>query len=112
KTKNNIEIIYNSKVIELIGEDELKEIVIDNTSGKRNLKIDGMFISIGLIPQTKEFANDLLLTKDNYIKSDDCKTNILGVYVAGDVREKEIRQLTTATNDGTIAALLAISYLK
>ncbi|MEG1350986.1 MAG: FAD-dependent oxidoreductase, partial [Bacilli bacterium] len=85
KTKNNIEIIYNSKVIELIGEDELKEIVIDNTSEKRNLKIDGMFISIGLIPQTKEFANDLLLTKDNYIKSDDCKTNILGVYVAGDV---------------------------
>ncbi|MEG1900187.1 MAG: FAD-dependent oxidoreductase [Bacilli bacterium] len=112
KTKNNIEIIYNSKVIELIGEDELKEIVIDNTSEKRNLKIDGMFISIGLIPQTKEFANDLLLTKDNYIKSDDCKTNILGVYVAGDVRQKEIRQLTTATSDGTIAALLAISYLK
>ncbi|MEG1597461.1 MAG: thioredoxin-disulfide reductase, partial [Bacilli bacterium] len=44
--------------------------------------------------------------------SDDCKTNILGVYVAGDVRQKEIRQLTTATSDGTIAALLAISYLK
>ena len=52
------------------------------------------------------------LDNDNYINAgEECRTNVLGIFVAGDVRSKKIRQLTTAINDGTIAALNVIDYL-
>ena len=65
------------------------------------------------LPETKEFSNLIELDSNNYIKSsEECTTNIPGIFVAGDVREKKVRQLTTAMNDGTIAALNVIDYLK
>ena len=110
KEKNNIEIMYNSKVVKLIGDDELKSIEI---SGKEDkiIAIDGMFISIGQIPQNDIFKGIIDLNEQNYIKSIECLTNKEGIFVAGDCREKKIRQLTTAAGDGTIAALEAINYL-
>ena len=79
---------------------------------KSLLKLDGMFISIGMTAETK--VADDLLPKDNrnYIIADDCLTPKKGLFVAGDCREKEVRQLTTAVADGTIAALEVIKYLK
>lgn len=110
KEKNNIEIMYNSKVVKLIGDDELKSIEV---SGKEDkiIAIDGMFISIGQIPQNDIFKGIIDLNEQNYIKSIECLTNKEGIFVAGDCREKKIRQLTTAVGDGTIAALEAINYL-
>lgn len=110
KEKNNIEIMYNSKVVKLIGDDELKSIEV---SGKEDkiIAIDGMFISIGQIPQNDIFKGIIDLNEQNYIKSIECLTNKEGIFVAGDCREKKIRQLTTAVGDGTIAALEAIDYL-
>lgn len=110
KEKNNIEIMYNSKVVKLIGDDELKSIEV---SGKEDkiIAIDGMFISIGQIPQNDIFKGIIDLNEQNYIKSIECLTNKEGIFVAGDCREKKIRQLTTAAGDGTIAALEAINYL-
>lgn len=64
-----------------------------------------------MIPETK-LAQDLIELSDEYIISKDCKTNIPGIFVAGDCREKEIRQLTTATGDGTISAYHVIDYIK
>jgi len=112
KSKENVEIYYNSKVKEIIGEEELKSIIIEKENETIELKIDGMFISIGQIPQS-DFVKDIVnLTKYNYISSDnECKTNIEGIFVAGDCKDKKIRQLTTAVNDGTIAALEAINYI-
>lgn len=112
KNKSNVEIYYNAIVKEVIGDDSLKEIKITSKNEKINIKLDGMFISIGQIPQS-DFIKDLIkINKLNYIESDnDCKTNIEGIYVSGDVRDKKIRQLTTAVNDGTIAALVAINYI-
>lgn len=110
KEKNNIEIMYNSKVVKLIGDDELKSIEV---SGKEDkiIAIDGMFISIGQIPQNDIFKGIIDLNEQNYIKSIECLTNKEGIFVAGDCREKKIRQLTTAAGDGTIASLEAINYL-
>lgn len=111
-TKNNVEIIYNTVVTKLIGEDSLEKIEIDENGTKRSLELDGMFISAGMDAST-EVATDILpKNKDNYIIADDCKTSKKGFFVAGDCREKMVRQLTTATADGTIAATCAIDYLK
>lgn len=110
KGKNNVEIMYNSKVVKLIGDDELKSIEVSNKEDK-NIDIDGMFISIGQIPQNDIFKGIIDLNEQNYIKSIECITNKEGIFVAGDCREKKIRQLTTAAGDGTVAALEAINYL-
>jgi len=107
---NNIEIIYNANVSKLKGE-ELKEVVIDKSGNEEKIKIDGLFVSIGLIPNTK-FVDDLLdFNELGYINSENCITDKKGIFVAGDCRNKNIRQLTTAVNDGTIAATMAIEHI-
>lgn len=112
KKKDNVQIYYNSVVKEIIGEDELKAIVINNVCGDIKIDTDAMFISIGLVPQSKFLDGIVDLNDYKYISSDNsCKTSMDGVFVAGDVKDKKIRQLTTAVNDGTIAALSAIDYL-
>lgn len=108
----DIEIIYNANVKEIIGEDELKKIIIDVNGEKKEIELDGMFISIGMDAQT-DFVKELLpLSEQNYILSDDCSTLKSGIFVAGDCRHKNIRQLTTAVSDGAVAASYAIKYLE
>ena len=109
--KENIEVILNAKVTKLIGEDELEKIEYETNNKKENLKIDGMFISIGLTPQNEIVKDILKVNKYGYIESDNCITNVPGIFVAGDCRDKEIRQVTVATSDGTIAAMKANNYL-
>ena len=71
-----------------------------------------MFVAIGLIPQNEAFANVLKLDERGYADSlEDCLTETSGVFVAGDCRKKDIRQVTTAVADGAVAALAAIKYL-
>lgn len=111
--KDNLEIIYNSQVKKLSGDEDLKSIVIeDNQGSTREIKLDGMFVSIGQEAQNA-FLKDLIALDDyQYIIADNnCSTNQAGIFVAGDCREKKVRQLTTAVSDGTIAALEAINYL-
>lgn len=107
----NIDVILGASVTKITGEDSLKSIDYKIKDKEKTLKIDGMFISIGLVPQNEIFKDIITLDKYNYIESSDCKTNIDGIFVAGDARTKAYRQLTTATNDGTIAALHTINYL-
>jgi thioredoxin reductase (NADPH) len=112
KAKENVEIIYNATVKELIGEDELKGIVINTPDGEQKIDVDGMFISIGLVPQTDFVKDSITLNKFNYIDAvENCNTNLKGVFVAGDVRNKAYHQITTATSDGTVAALEVQKYL-
>ena len=111
--KKNVKIIYNATVQEIIGDNNLNGIVISiNNTEKRKLEIDGMFISIGLVPQNEFIKDTVTLDNYGYIKSDaECVTNIEGVFVAGDCRTKNVRQITTATADGSIAAINAVKYL-
>ena len=104
---------YNSTVESYITDgDEFKGIVINENGEKKNVMVDGIFVSIGTIANTKPFTN---LNKDqyDYILADDFnQTSEEGIFVAGDCKSKKIRQLTTATSDGTIAAISCLNYLK
>lgn len=113
KGKNNIEFVYNSNITKLIANDKLESIeVTDNDGNIRNIKVDGLFIAIGRIPENQNFAKLINLDKNGYvIASEDCNTNVAGIFVAGDDRVKEVRQLVTATSDGAIAATNAVKYI-
>lgn len=104
----NIEFIFNSKVDELIGNNKLNSIRVKD----RVIDLDAVFVNIGLLPQNDVFKDLVKLNQYGYIDSNEnCKTNIDGIFVAGDCRSKEIRQLTTASSDGTTAAINACSYV-
>ena len=109
REKSNVEIITSSVVTKINGEDSLKSIEINNN---KTIELDGMFISIGMVPQNSFVKDIIKMDKYNYVDSSDCRTNIDGIFVAGDLRTKPYRQVTTAVNDGTIAANLVIDYLK
>lgn len=114
-----IEIRYNKEVIEVKGEVFAKSIMVkDNISNEieeiTNLVGEppiGLFIFIGYKPNTK-LVEGLLVLEDGYVKaSEDTITNIQGIFVAGDVRTKDVRQIVTATSDGAVAAIQAEKYI-
>lgn len=106
--KENIELISKSTITKYIG-NPLEKIVLNH---KTELEVEGLFISIGMDANTNLAKNILEINEHNYIISNEGVTNKKGIFVAGDCREKNIRQVTTATNDGTIAANLVIRYLE
>lgn len=109
-----VEIRLETEIKALHGEGKLTSLaLLDKASGiEEELPVDGLFVNIGVVPNTELFAEDLPLENGRIPAGEDCRTVIPGVFVAGDVREKEIRQLTTAAADGTIAALLAGKYIE
>ena len=111
KEKNNVEVITNSTVKKIIGEDKLESIIITTDGIDSEITLDGMFISIGLTPQSEFVKNILKTNKYGYIESNNCKTDLPGIFVAGDCRDKAFRQVTISTSDGTVAATEAINYL-
>ena len=113
-----IEIIWDSVVEEVIGDDDpknVKGIKIKNikTNKVSDLKLDGLFIAIGHDPATQLFKDQLKMDKEGYLvtKSDSTETNIPGVFAAGDVKDKIFRQAVTAAGMGCMAALEAEKYL-
>lgn len=111
KQKVNVEVITNSVVSKIIGDYKLEKIIIKNGKKENEIIVDGMFISIGLMPQSDFLKGIIDLDKFNYAVSFDTKTKIDGIFVAGDIRTKPFRQITTAVNDGTTSALYALEYL-
>ena len=112
--KNNIEFILNSHIKKINGTDKLESIEIEDNIGKINiLNISGLFIAVGQEPKNKIFSDIINIDEKGYIISNDgVHTNVKGIYVAGDARVKELRQLVTAVNDGAIAATTAIKEIK
>ena len=112
KNKTNVEFIMNANVIKLLGDNYLDSIDIKVNNEIKNIKVNGLFIAIGQIPENNNIVKGLLLNDKGYIKAnEDTITNIDGIFVAGDIREKVLRQLTTACSDGANAAVAAINYL-
>ncbi len=111
--KSNVEIIYSS-VVDSIPENILDRITIRNTEDNtlRTINIDGMFVAIGLAPENECFKNIAMLDEPGYIISDErCTTNTEGIFVAGDCRTKNVRQVSTAIGDGAVAAVAACRYI-
>ena len=113
KEKDNIELVMNSNVVELVGDEFLESIVVDNNGTTRKINVNGLFIAVGQEPKNEIFKNVVDLDDKGYIISDDgVHTKARGIYVAGDARVKELRQLTTAVSDGAIASVVAIREAK
>ena len=113
-----IEIIWDSVVEEVIGDDDpknVKGLKIKNvkTNNVSDLKLDGLFIAIGHDPATQLFKDQLKMDKEGYLvtKPDSTETNIPGVFAAGDVKDKIFRQAVTAAGMGCMAALEAEKHL-
>lgn len=114
KNNDKISFIMESKITEFIGGEKLESVRIENQNTHEliEMKIDGVFIFIGYVPNTEKIKNEVLLNKFGEIIVDvNMATNIPGVYAAGDSIVKRYRQVTTAVADGTIAALSASDYI-
>ena len=111
-----IEVIYNSEVTELQGETKLTGVALRNTvdGSTSNLELDGLFIAIGNDPRVWLVENQVELTPEKFIKVDgrSSRTNIPGVFAAGDVIDPTYRQAITAAGSGCVAALDAEHYLQ
>ena len=114
KSKPNVELVLDSTISSINGENSLENIEVMNKNGDvKTLNISGLFIAVGKTPNTDFLNNLITIDGQGFIVSDEsCKTNIEGIFVAGDIRNKKVRQLVTATSDGAVAASEAINYLE
>lgn len=114
EAKDNIHLVLNTEIVKFLGQDQLEAIIIKNskTGEEKTIKGDfGVFIFAGHLPNTELFKDQLELDH-GYIKADaSTETGIEGVYAAGDVRSKKVRQAITSAADGCVAAMTAISYI-
>jgi thioredoxin reductase (NADPH) len=111
---SNIFIMYNSVLNEIIGTSSIEKIRITNikTSQVQELNANGVFVFIGLLPNT-DFITNISLDDEGYIITDEnMRTSIVGIFACGDVRKKQLRQVVTATSDGAQAAVSAAHYLE
>ena len=111
--KDNIELVLSASPKELLAEGGLSGIKVAFLDGsERDLMCDGIFVSIGRVPATDMFSGSVELDAQGYIVAgEDTKTSLAGVFAAGDVRVKSLRQVITAAADGAIAAHEAGEYL-
>lgn len=113
KDISNIELVLNSNVTKLIGDDKINGVeVTDKDDNIRTISVDGVFVAIGQMPENGNFKKYVDIDDKGYIISDEnCHTKTEGIFVCGDTRTKTLRQLTTAINDGSIAGTEACDYL-
>lgn len=115
KSRENVKMITGYTVSALGGEDRLSEIEIAGVTDKAKrmrIEVNGIFIAVGSIPDTGNFSALVELDEGGYFNVDEsCATNHSGIFVAGDCRAKNVRQLATAASDGVIAAIAAADYI-
>ncbi len=110
----NVEIIYDSVVKEIQGKFKVESLVLTNkkTAEERTVALDGVFIAVGMLPETKVYEGLVELDGAGYIKADETGiTSCPGVFAAGDIRTKELRQVVTAASDGANAVQSVERYL-
>ena len=113
--KDNIIPVMESNVTAVLGEERVQAVTVENknTSDLREVAVDGLFVAIGLAPDTDLFSPLTDLDRDGYfVAGEDCRTKVPGLFVAGDARRKPLRQLITAAADGAVAATQAAEYLR
>lgn len=109
----NVEVVWNHTVEEICGEDMVESLRLRGKDGEeKNIEVSGVFIAVGIHPDT-DFLGELVACDESgyIIAGEDTKTNISGIYAAGDVRRKPMRQIITAVADGANAATAAASML-
>lgn len=114
KECDNVEMVLSANVKEILGEDKVTGLVVELKGGEeKEIAVDGVFFAIGYVPQASEFADLVKLDKDGYIETEDgIHTSAKGIYVAGDARKKDLKQLVTAASDGAIAVSVALKEME
>jgi thioredoxin reductase (NADPH) len=110
-----IEFIWDSVVEEVVGGEAVKALKLRNVKTQKTstLEVDGVFIAVGLKPNSQQFADILKLAKTGHIITDAAMTTSTpGIFAAGDVRQSSARQIAAAVGDGATAAIATFSYLK
>lgn len=108
REKANIQIHRETKVLEIQGETKVQGVLLEEQGQQAELAVDGVFVAIGLSPDPSLYGDLLDTTPEGYIVAgEDCRTSQPNIFVAGDLRQKEIRQIVTALGDGAVAAELA-----
>ena len=113
KETPNIEVIWDSIVTSIQGEDQVSSVTIQNvyTNAETVQAVDGVFIAVGNIPNT-DYITEIKKDRSGYlVAGEDCATDVAGVYAAGDVRTKSLRQIVTAVADGANAITSVQEYL-
>ena len=113
RERDNVHFYLEQTVSELVGEERLQGLKLQHiaTGEETSLEVEGLFIAVGQKPATSDFTSLLETDQGGYVTAgENCQTSIPGIYVAGDCRVKQVRQLTTAVADGSVAALAACAY--
>lgn len=113
--KDNIEVVFDSVIKEVKGGDVLREVVIENTKNEQSqvLTTAGLFVAIGIKPNTKVFRDIISQDEKGFIVADEeMKSSSCFIWACGDCRKRPLKQLITAASEGAIAALSAYKYLK
>lgn len=105
-----IEVLYNSRVEKI---EQAEGGVRLTLNEGRALEVSGLFVAIGTKPESELVKDQVELTEDGYVKAgEDTRTSVPGVFVAGDLRKKPLRQVVTAASDGAVAAYQAAEYIQ
>lgn len=110
----NVEILWNSEVSKIQGEDIVESLVLyqNQTKEEQVLEVNGIFIAVGIIPNTEKFRGLVDMDEKGYILADEsCVTSAPGIFAAGDIRKKALRQIITAVADGANAVNAVQSYM-
>lgn len=103
---DNVEMLWDTVVNRIEGKDRVEQIEIENveTKEKKELALDGIFVAVGIMPNSSVFTSLVQTDEQNYlIAGEDCRTSAPGIYAAGDIRTKQLRQIITAAADGANA---------
>lgn len=112
KNTENIEIIYNTVVEEIMGDSTVDSIKINTKGDKKTLEVKGVFVAIGIEPETQAVKDTVALDEGGYIIADESgKTSVSGIFAAGDIRTKALRQIITAASDGANCVNSVEKYL-
>lgn len=114
KKCENVEFIWNTEVTEIEGEESVECLKLRSRldGSERVLDVDGIFIAVGTVPNSGNITNLLQLDTNGYIiAKEDCVTNVPGIFAAGDIRTKQLRQIVTAVADGANAVTSVQAYL-
>ncbi len=112
--RENIQPLFGHTVTEILGDKKVTGLLVQDKSSKneKELPVQGVFIAIGLQPETRLFQDQLQTDANGYLLAgEDCETSLPGVYAAGDNRQKPLRQIITAAADGAVAASRAVDYI-
>ena len=103
---DNVEMLWNQIPEGIIGSGQVSKIALKDVKSQiqQEVDVDGVFVAVGMTPQTEVFKSVVAVDEGGYIKAgEDCRTNVSGIYVVGDVRTKSLRQIITAAADGANA---------